>query len=93
LLKARVARFYGWTDDYMNSMDASTFEEYVLAMESLEARESMSMISNISYPEMKKSSQQKLARDLRIQSKKNIDMPRRELTEKDLQAMARRLNG
>ena len=64
LVKAELARFYGWTDDYIMGLELNTFHDYYSAIPVIKSAECLSDINNISYPHQKPDSGKKYIKDL-----------------------------
>lgn len=63
-MRARVAHFYGWTDQSISRMGYKEFLNYFNVIDVLEAQQDLRMIRAISYPHMKRPSQNKLYNEL-----------------------------
>ena len=73
LKKARVASFYGWTDEYIRSMPYEDFIVYSKCCHMLMNSDMLSNIHAISYPHLKtKKDREGLIRSLKNESKKYI---------------------
>jgi hypothetical protein len=94
LLKARLARFYGWGDREIESMSYGVCQEYALCIEPLMAEEALTQLPIVSFPHIKKSGAQKIERDLRQRSKRNLEKKQTQQTTADIyEALLRKFNG
>lgn len=57
MVKAELARFYGWTDDYIGQLDYDIAMEYIEAMEVIKARELMISYDAAIIPNLKETAQ------------------------------------
>ena len=64
-MKAKVARFYGWTDEIIENLDVQTFNEYYLCIASLQNQELIMKIQAASFPNMSKSERNKMFQALK----------------------------
>jgi hypothetical protein len=64
-VKAEVARFYSWTDDYIMGLSLETFNSYYKAITVVKAAECLSDLNNLSYPHQKEQAAKKYVKDLR----------------------------
>lgn len=64
LVKAELARFYGWTDAYIMELDMQTFHSYYTAITVIKSAECLSDLNVISYPHQKEASAKKYIKDL-----------------------------
>ncbi len=71
-MKAKVARFYGFSDSEIRNMLYSDFQDYVRAIPILKAEESLSEIMIVSYPHSKKEFQQKVHKQLHRQANPDV---------------------
>lgn len=55
-----VARFYGWTDEYINDMPSDKFSMYRRGMEVLTAQEALMALKISCAPNMKKDARERL---------------------------------
>ena len=51
-----IGRFYGWTDDYIDSLSINTFNQYLLAIEVLNANERLTRIEDVGFTHFKDNS-------------------------------------
>lgn len=68
LIKAKLARFYGWSPDVINDLDLEDFDQYVVAMRMLEAQDLLLGFSKALYPNMKDQDRQKRWREVHKQA-------------------------
>lgn len=59
-MKARVARFYGWSDREINSMEAKEFWKYFNCISSIKSAELLDSFTVSSYPNLKQSKRQQV---------------------------------
>lgn len=64
-MKARLARFYGWTDYEILSMEYETVLEYYQAITVIDAEQQLNSIRCSSYPNMTKDAKDKTHRELK----------------------------
>jgi hypothetical protein len=64
-MRARVARFYGWSHSEIKSMSFSIFFEYYQCIEKLEAHEMNNEIRIEVFPQLKKGPREKFSNDIR----------------------------
>jgi hypothetical protein len=57
-----VAHFYGWTDDYIQSMPFSRYVKYLLSIDAIQAKAFQVQKNLHMYPNLKKSGRDKLDR-------------------------------
>jgi len=76
-MKAQVARFYGWTDDYINGLSYEVFMDYLIAIKPIKSMELMSSFGVSSFPNYKVEYQRKVLRetkaDIRLSIKKEAN--------------------
>lgn len=65
MLKARTARFYGWTDAEMDQLPYSLLRKYYSVIDSLRAQEAFIELDIASYPKMKTSKKKDFLRTLK----------------------------
>jgi len=58
--RARVARFYGWTHDYIMSMPYKEYRNYLKSIDAVISSEYHNLRNIASYPEMNKKGRDKL---------------------------------
>ena len=62
---AKVAHFYGWTHDYIESMPYRVFQQYLKCIEAVKA-DDYPLQRNLSiYPKLKKKAKEKLDREMK----------------------------
>ena len=49
---AQVARFYGWTHDYIRSLEAEVFDQYFKAIEVIRANETLIQLKVSDFPQL-----------------------------------------
>lgn len=49
-----LCRFYGWTDDYVDALEAGVSDAYTQCMETIQAREMLMQIDCVSFPKMER---------------------------------------
>jgi hypothetical protein len=77
-MKAWVAHFYGWTDDYINKMPYEKFLSYLKCITMIMASKDMRSLNIISFPNLKENSKRKdLIRGLERESKKFLFIKRK----------------
>lgn len=59
-----MAFFYNWTDDQIRSLDIDSFDQYWRAIECIEAQNILKLFDVSAWPTMKKSSKEKLHKQL-----------------------------
>lgn len=64
-MRARVARFFGWSHSEIKAMPFNTFFEYYRCIEKLEAHEINNQIRVEIFPQLKKQAREKFASDIR----------------------------
>ena len=70
-MKARVARFYGFSDGEIDSFSYSKFLDYAKCIEMIKASEDLNDLNVVSYPHMsKKQDRQRIIKGLRKQAQK-----------------------
>ena len=55
-----MARFYGWTDDYLVSMDTDIFQDYWLAIDAIKSIEQIDDIQSSSFHSFKQEDRKKI---------------------------------
>jgi len=65
MARAKLARFYGWTDEVISSMEARRVHPYLKAIERIEAQEALLGMNISDYPKMKNSDRSKLYKSIR----------------------------
>jgi hypothetical protein len=73
-MKARVAHFYGWTNSEIESLEWQTFNDYLMAIDSISAQESLVDLTISSYPYLKKNDQQARHKELFNQHRSVLDL-------------------
>jgi len=63
-MKARVARYFGWTDEEINKLKYSVFLDYVRSIAPLEATEMKTGIRVSSYPHSDDNGRKKMSNNL-----------------------------
>ena len=76
---ARVARFYGWTHDYIRRLPFSVFRDYLNAIPAIEAHEQLTAINVSSFPHTKKEYRKKLIQNLKNTIRNTIKRKRNQL--------------
>lgn len=72
MFKARLARFYGWTDREIGSMSMTKAKEYMNCVTMIEAQEALNLLPVYVYPYMKKGREKEFLKNLYKQSKINL---------------------
>ena len=68
-----MARFYGWTDETIGSMEAIVFNKYFKAIEPLQCEETLLSINSSVFPHMKDDRRKSFFRDLKNRITTSID--------------------
>lgn len=63
-MRAKVARFYGWSHSEIKSMPFKTFFDYHRCIEKLEAHEINNQLRVEIFPQLKKAPREKFSRDI-----------------------------
>jgi len=63
-MKAKVARFYGWTDYYISSLGVGVFMEYWNAITPIEAQETILKFKVVDFPHLKSSQRKEIHKDI-----------------------------
>lgn len=71
-----MARFYGWTNEEIGKLDVGIFNEYLLAIEPLTARETMLSMHIAVYPDMKKGDRRSFFDNTKSNVMANIEKPK-----------------
>ena len=74
-----MARFYSWKDTDIESLPASVFQDYWLAITPIEAQEALLGIQVATYPDMRKEDRRKTYRSLQRLSKKFVERDKKGL--------------
>ena len=83
-----MARFYGWTHDYIDDLDHETVIRYYSAITVLDAQERLVDMNVSDYPKMGKESRKKFFKEMRKKA-----YPSELQKEVTFDEMARKLNG
>lgn len=93
-MRARCARFYGWSHSEIKSMPFKVFFEYYKCVEKIEAHELNNQIRVAIFPELKKGPREKMANDLRKLAYDGFKSEQVARTNKDIALeLARKLSG
>ena len=65
MLRARLARFYRWSDKEIGSMTVARVNKYAECIESIIAQEALAMLPIVTFPHMKKDKAKGLEKKLR----------------------------
>lgn len=84
MLKARLARFYGWTDGVIDNMSYAKCQEYILCIEPIGAIEALSGLGVSAYPHMKTAHAKKYVRDLKERTKSNVQREHKQMNTEDM---------
>lgn len=83
MLKARVAHFYGWTDDYIMDLEYDTVMEYYKAITIIDASDRLVDLTVADYPNSKNKSRQKIHKNMyKLANPKHL---RKEISFEDFQ--------
>jgi hypothetical protein len=86
-----MCRFYGWTDDYVESLSVQTFLEYWHAINVIEAREKLVEINALMMPHVDDKARTKFYKELEKQAYPMKQSKGKKLTNKELaEILARR---
>jgi len=91
-----MARFYGWTDEYIDNLPSPKFESYWLGIEVVESREAMIFMEGVTYPHLdKREDRKKMFSSKQRIFKAGFESPRgKVLSYKEVaQNLARKLRG
>ena len=66
-MKAKMARFYGWTDFVLCNMGVSKFMEYWNAITPIEAQETLLKFTISDYPQLKQTKRAEIHNDMQRQ--------------------------
>lgn len=78
-MRAKMARFYGWTDREISKLSLPKFMDYWIAITPLEANEAMLASKVSAYPHMEKMKRIKFFQELKRSAKIYIKRPRGKL--------------
>lgn len=87
-MKARIAHFYGWTDDYIMGCEYETIIEYYEAITVVDAQNRMVELSVSDYAGAKSETRKKLHRQF-----KKLANPKHLETEMDFEEFQRKMSG
>jgi len=62
---SKMARFYGWSDEYLREMEADKFLAYWLAITPIESQEVLNQITATSFSNLKKGDRSKVHKELK----------------------------
>lgn len=73
MLRARLARFYGWTDREIGRMSYARCRQYLMSIESLRAEEKLHMLGVSSFPHMKREQARQFEKKLKDEAKRYVN--------------------
>lgn len=89
-----MARFYGWTDKYIRSLDWMVGEDYWHAITMIEAQEALIQMRIADYPHLKKRDREKMHRSMHdVAYPRNRDSVKRITTDELAKRVRMALNG
>ena len=72
-MRAKIARFYGWTDDEISKLPVKTFYEYIKAIDVLESEEQLKKIQVSLAPNIKDSTRKEMIAAYKRNVKSSVD--------------------
>ena len=87
-MSASLAYFYGWTHDYIESLDYETVMDYFMAITVLDAQSRMIDMNIQDYPRMTKEGRKSFFREMRKKA-----YPKELQKEMSFEDFARKMNG
>jgi len=83
-MKARIARFYGWRDEEIESLDVHTFNEYFKCISALENHEQILSIDAASFPQMDKTNRSRRFTEIKKAAYNIIEEEQRHFSTDDI---------
>ena len=89
-MRARLARFYGWSDSEISELTYTDFIRYHKVMKNIKAEENLNDMSIFSYPHMKKSQAREFFKKVKRMIKSGLSLgSNKSVKQQALDAMGR----